>query len=274
MSSFENAFLILSILILIGCLIYVFFKIVVTTVVKKSSKVLKEIETINGKIKYKNIQPNYYYSYDCSSRANFNHFILDQYLIEIINDNESFFEKLIMSIEHNKKELAKYKRLLGKIDFSQTENIAKSIPIPVWIYKRVEKKLSQKRFLPAPIIDITILCRKEYTTSAGRTHVWTDSTYNYKQLLCFREEARKIKEQRTIRSGQIEYERSLMTPSMRYNILQRDNFKCQICGSTAQDGVKLHIDHIKPISKGGRTTPDNLRVLCDRCNLGKGAKIE
>ena len=65
-----------------------------------------------------------------------------------------------------------------------------------------------------------------------------------------------------------------MTSAMRYEILKRDNYRCQICGSTAQDGVKLHIDHIIPVSKGGKTVPENLRVLCDRCNLGKSDKIE
>lgn len=38
--------------------------------------------------------------------------------------------------------------------------------------------------------------------------------------------------------------------------------------------MKLHVDHIMPISKGGKTEPSNLRTLCIDCNLGKGAKIE
>lgn len=66
-----------------------------------------------------------------------------------------------------------------------------------------------------------------------------------------------------------DYERSLLTPKLRYEILQRDGFRCAICGRGQEDGVKLHVDHIKPVSKGGRTTPDNLRTLCQDCNLGK-----
>ena len=67
-----------------------------------------------------------------------------------------------------------------------------------------------------------------------------------------------------------DYERSLLTPKLRYDILRRDGFRCTICGRGQEDGVKLHVDHIKPVSKGGRTTPDNLRTLCQDCNLGKG----
>lgn len=69
-------------------------------------------------------------------------------------------------------------------------------------------------------------------------------------------------------------QRRLMTDALRYEILSRDGFRCQICGATAQDGYKLHVDHIIPVSKGGRTEPDNLRTLCERCNMGKGDKIE
>lgn len=62
--------------------------------------------------------------------------------------------------------------------------------------------------------------------------------------------------------------------SLRYQILKRDNFKCVICGaSPATDpSIILHIDHIKPWSKGGETTVDNLQTLCSKCNLGKSDK--
>lgn len=69
-------------------------------------------------------------------------------------------------------------------------------------------------------------------------------------------------------------QRSLVKPGLRYDIFKRDNFRCQICGATQADGAKLHVDHIVPVSKGGKTEWSNLRTLCDRCNLGKGSKIE
>ena len=69
-------------------------------------------------------------------------------------------------------------------------------------------------------------------------------------------------------------QRRLMSASLRYDILVRDGFRCRICGASAQDGVKLHVDHIIPVSKGGKTEKSNLRTLCERCNLGKGDKIE
>ncbi|KKP88524.1 MAG: hypothetical protein UR93_C0012G0002 [Berkelbacteria bacterium GW2011_GWA2_35_9] len=58
---------------------------------------------------------------------------------------------------------------------------------------------------------------------------------------------------------------------LRLKVLQRDNFCCAFCGkSPATDhGTVLHIDHIKPYSKGGETELDNLQTLCQKCNWGK-----
>lgn len=58
---------------------------------------------------------------------------------------------------------------------------------------------------------------------------------------------------------------------LRFQVLKGDNFSCCQCGaSPAKDStVELHIDHIKPWSKGGETILDNLQTLCSKCNLGK-----
>lgn len=58
---------------------------------------------------------------------------------------------------------------------------------------------------------------------------------------------------------------------LRFKVMRRDNFKCCLCGaSPAKDpSVELHIDHIKPWSKGGETVMENLQTLCSKCNLGK-----
>lgn len=70
----------------------------------------------------------------------------------------------------------------------------------------------------------------------------------------------------------IRYERMKMTKKLRYQIIRRDKYKCVICGRMAEDGIKLHVDHILPVSKGGKTIENNLRTLCNDCNLGKGAE--
>lgn len=44
---------------------------------------------------------------------------------------------------------------------------------------------------------------------------------------------------------------------------------CWICGCDLSEG--LHIDHVKPLSKGGAHMLSNLRPACPTCNIRKGA---
>lgn len=67
-------------------------------------------------------------------------------------------------------------------------------------------------------------------------------------------------------------QRKLMTPALRKQIMERDHYTCQLCGKYMPDEVGLHIDHIVPIAKDGKSIPSNLRVLCSKCNGSKGAK--
>lgn len=68
-------------------------------------------------------------------------------------------------------------------------------------------------------------------------------------------------------------QRKLMTQELRNKVKERDNYTCQICGKYMPDEVGLHIDHIIPISKGGKTVEQNLQVLCDKCNLRKSNRV-
>jgi 5-methylcytosine-specific restriction endonuclease McrA len=60
---------------------------------------------------------------------------------------------------------------------------------------------------------------------------------------------------------------------LRYLALRNTDGKCQCCGASAKDGVRIHVDHIKPRSRFPhlQLRLDNLQVLCDDCNIGKGA---
>lgn len=65
------------------------------------------------------------------------------------------------------------------------------------------------------------------------------------------------------------YERNRPSKRIRVEVLSRDGFKCKYCGKSAEETV-LEIDHIVPVSKGGKSILDNLITLCIDCNRGKG----
>lgn len=59
----------------------------------------------------------------------------------------------------------------------------------------------------------------------------------------------------------------------RYQAIKAARGACQACGARKSDGAKLVVDHIKPVRHYWhlRFAADNLQVLCEPCNLGKGS---
>ncbi len=57
--------------------------------------------------------------------------------------------------------------------------------------------------------------------------------------------------------------------SVMLRIVRRDNYLCQICGRHLRDD-EIEFDHIIPISKGGSSEEQNLRLTCLKCNRKRG----
>jgi 5-methylcytosine-specific restriction endonuclease McrA len=62
--------------------------------------------------------------------------------------------------------------------------------------------------------------------------------------------------------------RRAISKKVRLLILERDGYRCQLCGRTAKE-TKLEVDHRKPVAKGGTDSLNNLWTLCIDCNRGK-----
>jgi 5-methylcytosine-specific restriction endonuclease McrA len=60
--------------------------------------------------------------------------------------------------------------------------------------------------------------------------------------------------------------------SVRFIIMRRDGYACRLCGRSASDGAKLHVDHKRALANGGTDEHKNLWTLCHECNYGKKAK--
>lgn len=67
-------------------------------------------------------------------------------------------------------------------------------------------------------------------------------------------------------------QRALITPELRLKIMKRDSYTCQICHKLCTPN-EIEIDHIIPVSKGGKSIESNLQVLCASCNRKKGNKL-
>ena len=59
----------------------------------------------------------------------------------------------------------------------------------------------------------------------------------------------------------------------RLAIYLRDGMACVYCGASLEDeGTVLSLDHITPVSHGGRNCSGNLVTACTRCNNNRGSR--
>jgi hypothetical protein len=65
--------------------------------------------------------------------------------------------------------------------------------------------------------------------------------------------------------------RQRISQKQRFEVFDRDGFKCRYCGQEAPN-VILHVDHIEPVSRGGKNEFSNYATACSACNAGKGTK--
>lgn len=66
--------------------------------------------------------------------------------------------------------------------------------------------------------------------------------------------------------------RTQVSKKLRFDVLERDGFRCRYCGAEPNDGA-LHVDHIIPVAEDGATAIDNLIASCEPCNSGKGKRV-
>ena len=241
--------------------------------VRENSQRIKELLEYNATVKYKHVNPNYFNTMSCVSKRHLDALSLDEYFISLIDSNENFYRNIIDSIFFNRIEYNKYVSRCNEIKSTATEELCESLNIKLDDFKKIEDTLFNENKLKDPVLYIDIHIRATYVSPQGRNSYRKDRHYNNEQLKAFFNTAIERRNQKRTTQYQVSIERAKMTDSLRYDILKRDNYRCKICGASAQDGVKLQVDHIIPVSKGGKTTWNNLQTLCERCNMGKSNKM-
>ncbi len=236
--------------------------------VRETSSKLKAVHFTNRKYSFFNIPGIIYLQKTCSSKSEYDHTNYKSFLISQILSDLQKYEDLIDKVERNATSYNEYSSICRNI--MRNKPADESYYIYYDYYESVETALYTRELLQHPVIDLKVKITKQYISPGGR------NSYQDSHLFSLPELKACINEAKQARANQetAKYQRDVMTASLRYDILKRDGFKCTICGATQADGVKLHVDHIIPVSKGGKTVPRNLRTLCDRCNMGKRDKYD
>ena len=239
--------------------------------VKKASKNYQEIIKLNENYNFEPIENNKIsilnreYSLKSYDRDQFDEVL--RYNIENnINDIRLAIEKAI----RNEKLYSLYTAQLSKINYDLDEElIEKKAGMSKKTFIKLEQKLINKVKISNKVYDINCEIEIYYSSPKGYNTYSKKKIMSYEQLVAMYHiwlNGKKYEVTSKI-------ERHIMNEDIRYNVLKRDNFTCVLCGATAKDGAKLQVDHIIPVSKGGKTIMSNLQTLCERCNKGKNNKI-
>lgn len=176
--------------------------------------------------------------------------------INLSYQNEKLYEKYAHSLD----EIKKFGVFDKKSKYKQEKLIS------------IEQRLFQEEALPQPrpyTIKVTLFLTNLYgSVRQGKTN--TFNTDKIKAILNrLANKNGTFYNDRGIWEAICRVERGRVSNKMRFAIYARDGYRCCHCGRN-QYQVKLEIDHIKPISKGGKSEYDNLQTLCEECNKKKG----
>ena len=211
---------------------------------------------------------SYTYYIHAKSKAQFDHYNFDRFVEEKIEAGPDACLQYIQTLSAYQKKYTEYKDALLTLPPPASEKDATRSEIPYKFYKAAEAELVSKA--TQPFINHQLVCQCSYISPKGRTSLQRQQAYSLNDVVRhYNIVMRRLEEKNTK-----ECQRKAMTNSMRYDVMKRDNFRCVLCGRSSADGAVLHVDHIVPIAKGGKSVPENLRTLCQECNSGKRDKYD
>ena len=236
--------------------------------VAENSDALKQLEEINSRYHFYNIHNyNRYIRYKVENKKYYYLLNAENVAIDYFINNYDYLINDIENTINNQILYQEYMNDVSNITKGIDESLLKSLNIKRKKFEEIEENIFKNNIYNINL-NLTFTVKFVYTSKKGRVRLRRVDTLNCDDLLAIREKANK----KNVYKKNYNLERSKMTDSLRYDVLKRDNFRCCLCGVSASDGAVLHVDHIKPVSKGGKTEYNNLQTLCDRCNLGKSNK--
>ncbi len=273
-------FLIFIILFVLGGVLAIVLACVFTSRNKKhrafvleKSTLLKEVQEINKSFEFFNYKNYYKFSRHFDNKRSWYNTEPISVFTKQLRDNYLEWVGLKRRIQRNRELFEEYRQRIKGLHYSMTQSLCEKENMSYKKCKKIEHEEFDKVVLH-PKIDIEFYVNLHYSSPKGQVQENKSKTFRYQDFVRVLDSVSQKRVDRETYEILAAGERSVLTDSLRYDILKRDGFRCVLCGMSSKDGAILHVDHIVPIAKGGRTEPSNLRTLCERCNLGKSDKLE
>ncbi len=262
--------------IIIAIILFVIFAIrekKINDKVLESSKKIALLLELNERTKFNQIKDRFEVSKHYDNKGNYNRIEPAYLMTAEIRSNIAFFSDYVSKIRENQVEKIQYDKEIQDILSAENYIDYSKLNLSDRTYQRHEEKLFKKRVL-SPVVDCLFTVNMSYSSPKGKVNLSKSDRFTFDDLFACFESVSRSRVDKATYSHLAAVERGEISDSLRYDILHRDNFTCVICGASSRHGARLHVDHIVPVSKGGKSVPSNLRTLCERCNVGKSNKTE
>jgi hypothetical protein len=262
--------------VIVASILFIIFAIrekIINTKVLTSSKKIALLMDLNKKTGFHQVEDCFMISKHYDNKSNFTKIEPAFLMTAEIRANIAFFSDYVSKVRENREIKSGYQEEVQRIFLAEYSLNYSQLKLSERTYRKHEKKLFLKRVL-SPVVNCEFTVNMSYSSPKGKVNLSKSDRFTFDDLFaCFESVSRSRIDKHTY-SNLIAVERGEISDSLRYDILNRDNFTCVICGASSRQGARLHVDHIIPVSKGGKSVPSNLRTLCERCNIGKSNKIE
>ena len=243
-----------------------------TDFVNEHSVTIKQIKEINSRYSFHKI-PNFDMEHSYDNNDFYPNVSPRDYLIyELVYLQKKVFKALRDTLD-NQMNFALYSKEISGCHYGEYDVDIAQYDVNPKSLTRFEKKII-KSLLYSPQTRFSIKVTIKRTDINGN---YQEGKYNTFDAGEIKELIRLINQKRGERylnddiwQSIARVERAKVSNKMRFAVFARDHERCVKCGSRRH----LEVDHIYPISKGGKTEMRNLQTLCHRCNVKKGNSIE
>ena len=232
---------------------------------------IRRLDDINNRYKFKCVS-NYIFKNSYDNERYYDVISCKDYLTYELVYCKNDVLKAIDDASYNKEIFERYTDEINKRCKLNDFDISR-LPLNKKFLIKIENKLFNKR-IQKPTLKFSIFVKITLTNINGYYIKSKRAVFGVKEITSIVNELKRKRGDRYL-SNDIwksisNVERAKVTNRLRFAIYKRDNYRCKKCGSTEN----LEIDHIIPISRGGKSTYSNLQTLCHKCNKEKGSKVE
>ena len=243
-----------------------------TDFVNEHSATLRKIKEINSRYSFSSI-PNFDMSHAYDNNDFYPTVSCKDYLTYQLVYQQKKVSKALSDALDNAMYFALYKKEISACHYGEYDVDISQYEVNPKTLSKFEKRIIMSIiYSPQTHFSITVTLKRTDINGNFKERKWcTFQPETIKDLI------RRINQKRGERyinddiwNSLVRVERAKVSNKMRFAVFARDHERCVKCGSRRN----LEVDHIYPISKGGKTEMRNLQTLCHRCNVKKGNSIE